>query len=224
MAKNFRRLPLLIGAGFSPPRHHNPRWSLVYGKGDREGAASQSLEDFCKAYLKRSETGERAAYIAAIRAISVALWVRIPEPGPLGERCFLWFEELANQLEDLGDGIVSATLDCPVRKKGLSSSVWMERSTAAGIVEWLHYQHGMKYEAAARHLVSQWKNSREWTVLKEDTSEKDLLSWLGEFRKGRVADPAAVKNYERWEYDSRTGKFNSKTGEFKERDKKKSME
>jgi hypothetical protein len=160
----------------------------------------QSLKDVREAYLKRSETGERAAYIAAIRAISLALWwARIDDepvvPGDEGKKCSLWFKELANQLKDLDGGIVSAALDCPVRKKGLSSSVWMDRSMAVVQVELLHCQCGMKYEDAARHVISNWaKTDEKLTALK--VSEKELLSWLGEFRKGRVADRAAVENYE----------------------------
>jgi hypothetical protein len=170
---------------------------------DDDDELRQSLKDVREAYLKRSETGERAAYIAAIRAISLALWwVRADgldddEPDNEGKKCSLWFGELANQLKDLDDGIVSAALDCPVRRKGLSSSVWMDRSLAVGLVEWHHHVLGMKYEDAARHVISSWgKTDERRTTLK--VSEKELLSWLGEFRKGRVKDRAAIENYEDW--------------------------
>jgi hypothetical protein len=202
-----RRLPHVppVRPGCRAMREEDAKLSGVTDDGLR-----RSIKDFREACQGRSKTGERAAYVAAIRAISNALWVRIDREEGDGKAdqddSFLWFEELATQLEDLDVGIVSAVLDCPARRKGLSSKVWMDRSHAVALVLRLHHQRGMKYEAAAAHVASSWNAGPLWTVL-NDVSKGDILSWLGEFRKGNVKDRAAVENYEFWEYYIRTGKF-----------------
>jgi hypothetical protein len=148
----------------------------------------RSLNEFRKAYLDRAEIGERAAYIEAIRALGGVL-LYLQEPLRLSDEdpAYMWFMDLIRNLEDLDAGVVPPVFRCPVGSKALSTVEWMRRVWVVNAIELLHAT-GMKYRAAARRAILAYKL--------HGASEKELLSWCAEFRKGRVKNREAAFVYE----------------------------
>jgi hypothetical protein len=101
-------------------------------------------------------------------------------------RCFDWFADLAQQLEDLNSGTVSATLRC-TRSKMLGTDEWMRRVGAVTAVEVMR-RAGKTDKAAARRAIAKMPEL-------QGTSEKEVLFWCAEFRKGRVKNAAAREQY-----------------------------
>jgi hypothetical protein len=157
---------------------------------DMEEAALKEIgrrmeEEFHEAYLNRAKTktGERAAYISAIH-IACGAAERL---GVFSDEEIDWFLLLAEHLKDLELGIVHPVLDCPMRSKALPTSEWHERAGIVNAVELLHAS-GMKYKPAAQRVILHMKL--------QGCSEKQVLSWCAEFKKGRVKNRAATRNYE----------------------------
>ena len=133
------------------------------------------------AHAEREKTGERRAYIRALNAMADALnnAISLYNSKLYNGKFFMWFDELQQMLADLDSGIVSPVLDCPVRSNALPTSLWMERMAAVTAVEALHYL-GMKLKPAARRVLDGMPELK--------ASERDLLSWRAEFRKGDVKE------------------------------------
>jgi hypothetical protein len=156
-------------------------------KVDRPRLLQRSLDEFREAYSRRAEIGERAAYVEAIRALTgVLLYLEDPLNLSDEDPAFMWFVDLQIHLEDLDSGIVPPMLDCDVRSKGLSTVEWKNRLWAVLDIETLHAA-GMKYKDAAIYAI------RGQKLL--EVSEKEVLSWCAEFRKGRVKNREAVALY-----------------------------
>jgi hypothetical protein len=149
----------------------------------------RSLIEFREAYLKRSETGERAAYIEAIRAL-LGVLLYLEEPLNLSDEdpAYMWLIDLIRYLEDLHVGVVAPVFRAPWGSNALSTAEWMTRQWVVYDVELLHVAKGMKYEAAARRIIRGRKL--------HGVSEKDVLSWRKEFKKGRVKNREAAQLYE----------------------------
>jgi hypothetical protein len=157
----------------------------------RINSAQFFLLNVCECYVahgEREKTGERRAYIRALNAMADALnnAISLYDSKLYNGKFFMWFDELQQMLADLDSGIVSPVLDCPVRSNALSTSVWMERMAAVTAVEALHYL-GMKFKPAARRVLDGMPELK--------ASEKDLLSWRAEFKKGNVNNPSALSIY-----------------------------
>jgi hypothetical protein len=147
----------------------------------------RSLNEFRKAYLDRAEIGERAAYIEAIRALGgVLLFLEEPLSLSDADPAYLWFMNMTTNLEDLDAGVVPPVFRCPVGSKGLSTVEWMRRVWVVTAIEQLHAT-GMKRRAAARRAILAYKL--------HGASEKEVLSWCAEFRKGRVKNREAALVY-----------------------------
>jgi hypothetical protein len=153
----------------------------------------ENINGACRAYMDRAKTGERKAYIKAIGEISDALFYALALIGDEAEeraydhmRCLEWFLDLAQQLEDLNNGTVSATLHC-VRSNMLGTDEWMWRLEAVTAVEVMR-RAAMTDKAAARRAIAKWPELR-------GTSEKRVLFWCAEFRKGRVKNARASAGY-----------------------------
>jgi hypothetical protein len=147
-----------------------------------------SLNEFREAYLRRAKTGERRAYIEAIRALTgVLMYLEKPLNLSDDDPAVMWFVDLIRHLEDLDAGIVPPAFRCPVQSKGLSTAEWMERAWAVLAIELLHAT-GMKYLAAAKRAILHRQL--------HGVSEEELLSWRKEFRKGRVKNREAASVYE----------------------------
>jgi hypothetical protein len=146
------------------------------------------VRTFREAYLRRAETGERAAYVEAIRALTGVL-LHLEEPLTLSDEdpALMWFFDLVRHLEDLDQGIVPPMLDCTERIKGLSTAEWMKRVWVVIATEHLHAT-GMKYKVAARQAILGHKL--------HGVSEQEALSWCAEFRKGRVKNREASWVYQ----------------------------
>jgi hypothetical protein len=154
----------------------------------------ESLDRFYKAHKDRAKTGDRKAYITAIRNVEQALFFALVllgddvdprDPCP-HLRCFEWFGDLAQQLEDLNGGTVSPTFRC-VRSKMLGTDEWMRRIGAVTAVEVMRRAR-MTDKAAAKRAIA---NMPEL----QGTTEKEVLSWCAEFRKGRVKNARAREWY-----------------------------
>jgi hypothetical protein len=151
-------------------------------KTHRPQILQRSLIEFREAYSRhetsKHETGKRAAYIDAIRALSGIL-MYLEEPFGLsdGDPALMWFVELALHLEDIDAGIIPPLFLSP-RKKGLSTVQWMARERVVSAVELIHAATDMKYALAARRVIRGYKLP--------GVSEKEVDSWRKEFQKGRV--------------------------------------
>jgi len=151
----------------------------------------RSLDEFREAYLKRSETGVRAAYIEAIRAL-LGVLLYLEEPLNLSDEdpAYMWLVDLIRHLEDLNVGVVAPVFQCSTwRNKALSTAEWMARERVVTAIELLHAT-GTKYKAAAQHAILGYKL--------HGVSEKEVLSWCAEFRKGRVKNREAAWLYGDW--------------------------
>jgi hypothetical protein len=91
-------------------------------KVNRPRLLHKSLNEFRQAYLRRDKTGERAAYIEAIRALTGVL-MYLEEPLNLSDDDppVMWFFDLTRELEDLNACVVSPVFRCPVRSRALST-------------------------------------------------------------------------------------------------------
>jgi hypothetical protein len=155
---------------------------------NRPRLLQRSLNEFREAYLKRAETGERAAYVEAIRAL-LGVLLYLEEPLDLSDEdpAYMWFGDLISHLEDLNSGIVPPVF-CPGEegRKGLSTAEWLRRAWAVHAIELLHAT-GTKYAAAAKRAIRGYQL--------HGVSEKEALSWCAEFRKGRVKNREAAEVY-----------------------------
>jgi hypothetical protein len=151
----------------------------------------EDINAILEAYANRAKTGEQAAYIEAVGAALHAFllywgrWCyeqsRTCPPGEASD----WLENFASHLADLESGAVHPAFET-VRSKTLLTSQWLERFHAVWRVELFHAA-GIKYRAAARRVIS--------ISELRGCSEKDVLSWCAEFRKGRVKNRIAAKLY-----------------------------
>ena len=149
----------------------------------------RSLIEFREAYLKRAETGERAAYIDAIRALlGVLLYLEDPLNLSDEDPAYMWLVDLIRDLEDLNVGVVAPVFRCPTwGNKAMSTAQWMARQWIVYDIELLHAA-GMKLEPAARRVIRGHKL--------HGVSEKQILSWRKEFKKARVVNQEAPRLYE----------------------------
>src|SRR6516164_6644781 len=88
--------------GWTMTKEQEERWKV-----NGPLLVQEHVTEFREAYLRRGETGERAAYIKAIRALLGVLGL-IPEHHGLsdGEPACMWFFDLTRHLEDLDTGVV----------------------------------------------------------------------------------------------------------------------
>jgi hypothetical protein len=166
---------------------------IAADKREAKSLVLESVDGFYRAYMDRAKTGERKAYIKAIEEVGQALFFALVLIGDEAEaracdhmRCFDWFTDLAPQLEDLNSGTVSATLRC-VRSNMLGTDEWMRRLGAVTAVEVMRHA-GKTDKAAARRTIAKMPEL-------QGTSEKEVLSWCAEFRKGRVKNARAREGY-----------------------------
>jgi hypothetical protein len=145
-----------------------------------------SLHELHTAYLGRGKTGERAAYIGALKVLHYAMSEFAATYGCANDECFTWFGGLWRMLEDLNDGIISPVLDCPVRSNAFPTNIWLERVAAVIAVEALCLLD-MKFSAAARRVI---------TTMPLDASENDIRSWRAEFKKDKVKNRLARLFYQ----------------------------
>jgi hypothetical protein len=148
----------------------------------------QSLDRFREAYLRRVETGERAAYVEAIYALTGVL-SNLEESLAMSdaEPAYMWLCDLCRHLEDLDSGVVPPTLDCAERIKGLPTVEWMKRMWVVTAIEHLHAT-GVKYKTAAERAILGYQL--------QGVSEQEALSWCKEFRKGHVKNREAAWLYQ----------------------------
>jgi hypothetical protein len=166
------------------PSLEGEEWWKVH----RPRILQESLNEFREAYLRRAKTRERRAYIEAIRALTgVLMFLERPLNLSDDDPALLWFFDLVRHLEDLDAGIVPPVFRPLFGAKGLSTAEWMERVWAVCATELLHAT-GMKYPAAAKRAILRRQL--------HGVSEKELLSWCKEFRKGRVKNREAALVYE----------------------------
>jgi hypothetical protein len=178
MAKRYDIAEVLrAGEGKSPEEKYKAYRPLLL---------QRSLDEFREAHLRRAETGERAAYVEAIRALTGVL-LHLEEPLAMSdaEPAYMWFFDLTRNLEDLDSGVVPPMLDCDERKKGLSTVEWMQRVWVVASIEGLRAT-GMSLKDAAKQVI----RDRE---LKEKV--KEVLAWRAEFRKGKVPNREAKEIY-----------------------------
>ena len=182
MAKRYDLAEVLrAGAGKSPEEKYKVHRPLLL---------QQSLDRFREAYLRRAETGERAAYVEAIGALTgVLLYLEEPLAVSDEEPAYMWLVDLCKHLEDLDQGIVPPTLDCAERIKGLPTVEWMKRLWVVNAIELLHAT-GMPLEDAAQQAILGYRL--------RGVSEEEALSWRKEFRKGRVKNREAAECYEKY--------------------------
>lgn len=150
----------------------------------------RSLIEFREAYLGRAKTGERAAYIEAIRAL-LGVLLYLEEPLNLSDEdpAYIWLVDLIRHLEDLNVGVVAPVFQCSTwRSKALSTAEWVARQWVVYDIELLHLAKGMKYKPAARRVIHGHKL--------DEVSEKEVLSWCKEFQQGRVVNQEAARLYE----------------------------
>jgi len=189
MAKRYDLAEVLrAGAGKSPEEKYKVHRPLLL---------QQSLDRFREAYLRRHETGERAAYVEAIGALTGVL-LHLEEPLAMSdeEPAYMWLCDLGRHLEDLDSGIVPPTLNCAERIKGLPTVEWMKRLWVVGAIELLHAT-GMTLEVAARQAILGYQL--------QEVSEEEALSWRKEFRKGHVKNREAAECYEEYVATIRRG-------------------
>src|SRR6516225_3245960 len=134
----------------------------------------EHVTEFREAYLRRGETGERAAYIKAIRALLGVLGL-IPEHHGLsdGEPACMWFFDLTRHLEDLDTGVVPPAFRVrDVQRSALSTVEWTWRRDVVVAIEMVQ-KGGMTYRDAARRAIRGFKL--------RGVSEKEVNSWRKEF-------------------------------------------
>jgi hypothetical protein len=169
--------------------------------GNREGVDDQVEAGFrwlldedynhiLKAYQNRAKTGERAAYIEALLGVLhvFGLYSGKYHFKALPHEVHDWLEDFVTHLEDLNSSVVHPMFDTG-GSAGLLTSEWLKRCDVVTTTE-LFRAAGMKRESAARHAILFQKL--------EGYSEKDVLSWCAEFRKGRVKNRRAAEIYERY--------------------------
>jgi hypothetical protein len=129
---------------------------------------------------------------AYIDAISVILCARPNDDDPIMDDIANWLWDLNRDLRDLEMGIVAPALRCETGSNMRSTNEWEERVSSVALTEELRLL-GHTYQEAAR-LPANLHNM--FSMPDELVTEKDIIGWCREFRKGRVKNRRAVQNYD----------------------------
>jgi hypothetical protein len=150
----------------------------------------QAFDVIREAYHNRAKTGERTAYIKALRGVlqifglysgKYHLYALHPDTDE-------WLDDFVTHLNDLNASVVHPIFRT-VRSKALPTTQWMKRGSVVCVTELFHAAD-MEYKDAAQHAIL----FHDYNGI---VSEEEVLSWRKEFERGRVKNRKATETYKR---------------------------